>query len=787
MNADHDADSSTDSPFNLADSRVEADGAMKGVVIVLHGFQSSPRHMGFNGQGEGEHNRVVQTVVNNHPDYLVLVPDLPYRSTLCAVRLADIAKQLVEYLDQIWKGLDADAQRDLEICIVGHSIGASVARKIETMAWLGEEIPERGVTIEPAFEWAESIERIVLMAGFNRGWEIGMHLSLLNLFLWNAGGLIGHFMRLGKMSPTIFDIRKGAIFLTQLRLQLLALKPYETAHVTQLLGNSDDMINPEDEVDWVTGGDYTYVEIPKADHLSVFKAEAGSMSAKTADELEKLPTGQAIRVALEAALTGSKENLNSLHRNPSVGGRHEADDEVKEVCLVVHGIRDTGFWTNRLARSFIRKAESLHGPGSARADDSTYGYFGMGPFLFPWIRQRKVEWLLDRYVENRAQYPSADFHFFGHSNGTYMLAKALMDVKGCRFRNVAFAGSIVWQSYDWKAKLVSEDGREPQVGSVLNIVATADWVVGIFPRLFELFPIQKLGSAGHYGFMDIPAEGDGERLFTARFAKGSHGAGLQPDWWDVATSFLVQGHLSPQEIQAADPEGERSTFVELAAFGLFNPIIWLALISLIGVGFPLWLLSSHEALVPLVHGVGVSTALLLLFGGATILFGRLLVNAEDFEVKSFPKIMPLWLAVSLYMVTPVAGACFFVSGNGLWFLLLVLPMGYPLLRGCVLKPLSFSFRSLRSLMAKGEAGEVSKPSSSPVETPGLGARLWRGFKWVCSFVIIAGFVGAVACFVWGQIRAFGWAGIEENTKAVAYSVAATCGYFSLIFFILRKV
>ncbi len=64
-------------------------------------------------------------------------------------------------------------------------------------------------------------------------------------------------------------------------------------------------------------------------------------------------------------------------------------------------------------------------------------------------RRSKVEWLMDQYTENLALYPNADFSFVGHSNGTYLLAKALLEYPACKFKNVVFAGSVVNKNYDW--------------------------------------------------------------------------------------------------------------------------------------------------------------------------------------------------------------------------------------------------------------------------------------------------------------------------------------------------
>ena len=96
---------------------------------------------------------------------------------------------------------------------------------------------------------------------------------------------------------------------------------------------------------------------------------------------------------------------------------------VADVVFVVHGIRDKGYWTRKIARVVVRKGRQMSRRVVALAP--TYGYFAMLPFLFPWTRRAKVEWLLDLYVTVKCWHPGADVSFIGHSNGTYILAGAV--------------------------------------------------------------------------------------------------------------------------------------------------------------------------------------------------------------------------------------------------------------------------------------------------------------------------------------------------------------------------
>ena len=151
------------------------------------------------------------------------------------------------------------------------------------------------------------------------------------------------------------------------------------------------------------------------------------------------------------------------------------DQSVTDGVFVMHGIRDDGYWTSRLAK---RVKERAPGACVLKTRTPTYGYFAMLPFLLPWIRRQKVEWFMDQYVGARAQFPKAEISFIGHSNGTYLAARALRDYDDAKFKNIFFAGSVVHRNYPWLALV--EDGR---VHKFHNVRAAKDWVVALFPRV----------------------------------------------------------------------------------------------------------------------------------------------------------------------------------------------------------------------------------------------------------------------------------------------------------------
>ena len=414
--------------------------------------------------------------------------------------------------------------------------------------------------------WAGAVERIVLLAGMNRGWAISHHMSLTRAAWMSAGVGIAHVMSWfwGRM-PIIFSIRRGSPFITQLRIQWLSMlkhagdKAVGEVLTVQLLGSIDDLVSPEDNIDLVTGEKFVYLDIPHSGHLSVI-------------EMDKTPAGQARVGVFVSTLTEGADLLRSSQVFPADTGLAKRPD-VTDVVFVIHGIRDEGYWTHKIARQIIARGRLQD--RVVASETSSYGYFPMLSFLRPGARQAKVEWLMDQYTEALVRYPNARFSFVGHSNGTYLLAKALQDYPAVRFTNVVFAGSVVNRDYGWA------DHIPKQVDAVLNFVATADWVVAIFPNALQELRVQDLGSAGHDGFA-AAASHAGVFELDRRYVVGGHSAALGEAMWDCIAKFVLDGQFVPPP----DAVLSRSQAWYVYYPAKVAPLLWLVGIAVLSL--PLW-------------------------------------------------------------------------------------------------------------------------------------------------------------------------------------------------------
>jgi len=523
------------------------------LVIVLHGYYGKVSNQ------QSLKNRVQ----SQYGDAKIVIPDLK----LGLFSKADpnqLSKEIIQLIDEHWATHLFD-----KLIIIGHSCGGLLARKVYVYA-CGEnsEAPFELKGFENPKPWAKHVERLVLLAGMNRGWSINRHLSLKLAIGYEIGMMIISLLAFLNYKLFIAKFIKGAPFITQLRIQWLAMmdernilkKEVGNAIVIQLLGTIDDLVSPDDNLDLVTGSNFYYLEVPMSGHMDVLQMSDASEKENNRGKV------------FTQALTFDENELKKLQVNSYEQERLIQRKEVTDVVFVIHGIRDAGFWTKKIARR-------VQGLGNSRnrvfqTETSSYGYFPMLSFLLYPKRREKVQWLMDQYTENRALYPNAEFSFVGHSNGTYLLARALEDYPACRFKNVVFAGSVVRSSYDWNTMIVRK-----RINSIVNLVASADWVVAIFPKALQTLRLQDLGSGGHDGFSLLNSDAQ------LRYLKGSHSVGIKEELWDTIAGFIVDGG-SPT-LQIGDQVTKQNLLIK--TLGVLSPLFLSAIIcALIYLGYLIW-------------------------------------------------------------------------------------------------------------------------------------------------------------------------------------------------------
>ena len=566
---------------------VEFSGATgaRPLIVILHGFRMNA----------GKMADVVDVVREIHPTADFWIPHLPHSFGLSCYGLTRTSQTLAAMLAEIW-------QPDYSsLILIGHSTGGPLTRSLYL-----EGLEQRAV-------WADVIRndkhsRIIMLAGMNNGWHIDHHFSRFKAIFWSTLESCGRLMEAFGKRPTILDLKRSSLYLTRLRFSWSDLSTAELPHLTvQLLGTIDDLVGPDDVIDQITGKNFRYLDVPLSGHVNVLKMK-GSAPA----ELER---AKVMRVALGSKAEIKKHEVRPWGLDDETIARSEA---VQQVVFVIHGIRDQGYWTDKIARHVWKQCTEELRPNLRRVT-SSYGYFGMGPFLFPSVRRKKVEWLVEEVLAAHARYPRAKFSYIGHSNGTYLLTKALeiyAGVKQFKFDRVVFAGSVVRSDYNWEDK---------RVNGVLNLVANRDWVVAFFPQLFELIPIQDLGSAGHNGFKRVE--------YNYKYADGGHGAGIQNTFWDpIAGYILNQEQSGGEESGSEHSDEETATRVEIGHLGKLMRVlgkatplpVWTLLIVLLAVVIPQGILSLWALLSERLTGELLSLASLWI---ATLLLGWVTVSS----------------------------------------------------------------------------------------------------------------------------------------------------------------
>jgi pimeloyl-ACP methyl ester carboxylesterase len=569
----------------------------KVLAVLLHAYTHTPTSL----------DAVAREVRSSYPDSDLLIPRLPVGAFSWADS-QEIADQLVARIDALETKRRETTQGVgyHEIILAGHSLGAVLARKVWALAQ--GATPAATVDQAEVRPWAGKIRRVILLAAMNRGWMISSALTTLARLEWTLGTAWGNFCRhVLRHDPLIFGIRRGAPFLTTTRLQCLAVERSLVRRggplpiTVQLLGTADDYVAPTDNLDLATGPDFHYLEVEEGTHRGIVTLKEGGPQAgalaRFRSALQDAPDVLRRRALAREDVFDLYEVAADDHDATSVAVESEA---VKQVVFVIHGIRDKGFWTRRIARRIKEASRAAGKP--CRSVTSTYGYFPMGPFLVPWKRRVHVEWLLDQYVTAKALYPDAAFAYVGHSNGTYLLAQALELCPAIRFQHVVFAGSVVRSNYDWRRFL--SEGRN-QVERVLNYVGADDRVVAIFPHGLERLRLQDLGGAGHLGFAEIAAAGHaasrnveslGKPLVNVKYVSGGHSGALKSDSWDDIAAFVVSGTAPP-----ASGKPDKLT----KWLGALSPLIW-TVILLVVLGLTSFVLAPLGFPVPNILKLGLT-------------------------------------------------------------------------------------------------------------------------------------------------------------------------------------
>jgi alpha-beta hydrolase superfamily lysophospholipase len=514
----------------------EVRGQSTQLVVLVHAWTLSSASMSW----------VRAAIEQAMPHADLLVPDYQAHMFSSADPIA-ITEALCTALSDAVAARRQKGQSYDAIVLVGHSLGALLVRKAYAFA-KGQSQDGLGPLRARPQAWAHLVTRIILLAGTNRGWSLAKKARDLSWVKWlgfRTTDLLWRWFRIGNL---INSVRRGAPFVANLRIQWINLvRNADPPPLTiQLLGDSDDIVSEEDNVDVQSGAAFIYLRVAATGHVNVIDFSG--------------PHGAGRRDKFVHALLSPAADLISDKIAPLV-----VHPEVQHVVFVMHGIRDYGFWTTQLGHHIAHAAKTAG--MNVRVITAGYGYFPMLGFILQPERQRNVRWFMDQYTEALATYPHARISFIGHSNGTYLLASALQRYAACAFDRVIFAGSVVRRDFPWDT--IVNSGR---LTCLQNYVAAADAVVAVLPAVFELLPQSDLGSAGHNGFTSH----EGKRL-AVTFVNGGHGAALVASNFGALAQFILGDDTSqPNPKLVSNKQSGRVVIASKLCWAL-----WLLLLSVI--------------------------------------------------------------------------------------------------------------------------------------------------------------------------------------------------------------
>ncbi len=408
-------------------------GGGRELAVVLHGPHGSPKHM----------LGVCEVIGERSESTDILAPILPYGGLFGLLDTTPAEKIVREVIEEIERAIAERERRDdggvyERFVLAGYSASAVIARKVA--------IAVHGETAEAPFApdlrgleraWAGGVERIILLAGMSNGWAPAVARDWLQSVFWTLASWYSALLSMFRLPvPTLYALRQGQPFIVQTRLEWLALTRSErlvekrAAHahalrlrggrysdcealpaifVVQLLGAIDDLVSPDDAVDIVVhkgdAASFLLIETPDTTHhgairmrkpteeqrallegalLGGFRPNAKSLAIVCR---ERSLSDQARFLLLAKSAKDDRSDLEKISIRPA----HMADtlpadpdESVSDVVFVIHGIRDKGFWTQKIARAVKEEAE-----GEKRVFHTftgTYGYFAIFPFLAPWVR-----------------------------------------------------------------------------------------------------------------------------------------------------------------------------------------------------------------------------------------------------------------------------------------------------------------------------------------------------------------------------------------------------------------
>lgn len=515
----------------------------------------------------------------------------------------------------------------ISLVLLTFSAGALLARQAMVLG-LQNQTPDPCHT-----PWPRMVKTLVILSGITKGWQFTTATPAPLRFLGQA------IRFLAPINLLIWKLYRGSSFVVSTRLafydafspehheqQQAATDSWKPPRTIFFLGSKDEFVTPSDCLELDPELEPVYIEIPHATHIEML-----NMAGKKNELVPRL-IAEAITTSFDSEgkphyssdWTSHAADLSDIddYLDPlDLKDDHKPDSDVRHVVIVMHGIRDDGFWAKRISREIKTLYRAKHPDDKARqlrTVTPSYGFFSMWEFLFPGGRTKALYWFLDKYADIRRLYPRATkIDLIAHSNGTYLGAQALRDCEKVCFRRMLFAGSVVRRDF-WMQAI---RGLPQRLEAFHSFIGRGDLVVALLPGAMETIPvlnkILNVGGAGAFGFLQLPhlgeqeqlslreptwlerlgfgalqrkASGEGTRTASQRMIQGGHGATIQEDCWKAIARFIVEENASMEEIlDKSDGPNQRHPLRKVSRSSASTMVLTLARVSIGALIVPLLL------------------------------------------------------------------------------------------------------------------------------------------------------------------------------------------------------
>ena len=456
-----------------------------------------------------------------------------------------LAEELLQAIDEAFR-----PERHSKVRIVAYSSGGPIARFALTKAF---GVDDFGNVSQKRRAWAakDVTVRVIYLAGTLHGWSVT---TATPAGLRFSEPLTEAFVRAvcflkSLEEPFIAHLRRNEPFIIDGRLRQLALRDASAPddfpwQQIAFLGTQDEFISPNDCVELTHRSYSVFVETPATNHMEMLNVDVASADGEPEKEQVIIERRRLLtRGLIDDFDTLSADDDFVIHED-DINDYFDSLDRPRDLrqinggapnhaTIILHGIRDNGFWTKRVAR---RLKENSTRP-LLRAPSPSYGFFSMLDFVYKPARTKQTKWLMGQYADIRECYPQAHISFVGHSNGTYLAKRAMELCKSIKFKRIFFGGSVVRKDHDWLA-------LRPQIeGEVLNLTGSDDMVIARLPGVMERFRFLRfldVGGAGFDGF-DQASRSDG--WIKNWIYRGGHSDAVGEPNWGIIAHFIANGDM----------------------------------------------------------------------------------------------------------------------------------------------------------------------------------------------------------------------------------------------------